>query len=117
MYVNQPGEYYATLSIKSNDPVNKTLNVPVTMTVIPADNMGKLTGMVWDNCLETPLEEVMVHIVDGNPITMTYTDEMGEYTAWLVEGTYTVHFMLTDYITFDAEVTIVAGEVVHERAV
>jgi PKD repeat protein len=108
--VNQPGEYYATLSIKSNDPVNKNFKVPVTMTVLPADDMGKLTGMVWDNCLGVPLEEVLVHIVDGTPITMTYTDENGEYTAWLIEGDYTVEFMLDGFVTFEADVTIVAGE-------
>ena len=100
--VDQPGEYYATLAVKSNDPENKSISFPVTMTVIPADNMGKLTGMVWDNCLDTPVEEVMVHVVDGDPITMTYTDDMGEFTAWLVEGTYTVTFSLADYVTFEA---------------
>jgi hypothetical protein len=74
--VNQPGDYYATLAIKSNDPINKTFNVPVTMTVIPADNMGKVTGLVWDNCLDIPLEEVQVLIAGGDPITQTSPTRM-----------------------------------------
>ena len=108
--VTQPGEYYATLTVKSDDPVNSSVKVPVTMTVIPADDMGKLTGAIFDNCLGDPLEEVQVHILDGDPITQTFSGDLGKYTAWLVEGMYTVEFILDGYVTFEAEVTIVAGE-------
>jgi hypothetical protein len=109
--VSQPGDYFATLAVKSNDPVRGTVNLPITMTVIAGADMGQFTGFVWDSCQGTPLADVEVNIIGGDPIGTTYTDIYGEYEAWLVEGTYTVQFNLNGYLTYETEVTITAGEV------
>ena len=38
--IGQPGEYLANLNVKSNDPENPTIVVPVTMTVMaPAESI------------------------------------------------------------------------------
>jgi len=44
--VTGPGEYFGTLFVNSDDPVNDEIAVPVTMTVLPPDTWGKLMGTV-----------------------------------------------------------------------
>jgi len=42
--VDEPGVYQADLRVSSNDPYSPTVSIPVTMTVQPDPNMGKLVG-------------------------------------------------------------------------
>ncbi|MEJ5308968.1 MAG: carboxypeptidase regulatory-like domain-containing protein [Anaerolineae bacterium] len=44
--VPQPGTYFGTLAVNSDDPVNNKIVVPVTMTVVPPATWGKLMGTV-----------------------------------------------------------------------
>ncbi len=44
--ITQPGEYFGTLFVNSDDPVNDEIPVPVTMTVVPPATWGKLMGTV-----------------------------------------------------------------------
>jgi len=44
--VTQPGEYFGTLFVNSDDPVHNKIAVPVTMTVTPPATWGKLLGTV-----------------------------------------------------------------------
>jgi len=44
--VVQPGVYFGTLFVNSDDPVNAKIAVPVTMTVVPPATWGKLMGTV-----------------------------------------------------------------------
>ncbi len=104
--VDQPGDYYCDLNLAGVPMVS----VRVTMTVLPAQDMGKVEGTVWDNCTGAPLEDVYIAIAGGNPITETETDENGYYAAWLVEGTYTLDFSLAGYLSYTDTVTIVAGQ-------
>ncbi|MGC8875202.1 MAG: carboxypeptidase regulatory-like domain-containing protein, partial [Chloroflexia bacterium] len=105
--VNQPGDYYCTLRVWGEP----SLEIPVTMTVLPPADLGKVEGYVTDNCSGEPLEGVHVAIVGGDPITETWTDESGRYVAWLVPGTYSLEFTLDGYLGYDADVPIVAGQV------
>jgi uncharacterized repeat protein (TIGR01451 family) len=107
--VSQPGDYFADLEFVNDTPYGE-LVVPLTMTVNPASDMGKVHGYVLDNCLGDPLEDVYVSIPGGIPIDETYTDADGYYAAWLVEGTYDFVFTLEDYLTFTETVDVVAGE-------
>ncbi len=107
--VNQPGEYKADLKIKTDSEygdglVNVTMNVPVPAT------WGKLVGTVSDICTGANLEEVSVEIVDGNPITQTWTNENGNYVTWLENGVYDLNFNLEGYLAADGVAEIVAGE-------
>jgi uncharacterized repeat protein (TIGR01451 family) len=107
--VSQPGDYYADLKFINDSPYGD-LFVPLTMTVNPASDMGKVHGYVTDNCLYDPLEDVYIEMVGGFPISETVTDEDGYYTAWLVEGIYDFVFSLAGYDTFTETVDVVAGE-------
>ncbi len=108
-YVNQPGHYWATLHVESNDPVTEDYPVIVTMTVLPAADMGKVTGYVVDNCTGGPVEATIT-FQGGVPITQTTSDpDTGEYAAWLVEGTYPVVFSADGYLDYNTSVEIVAG--------
>ena len=107
--VNQPGDYFATLNVRG-DP---SLQVPVTMTVLPAADMGQLHGFVLDNCTTTPVE-ALVSIAGGDPITETMSDkDTGYYSAWLYSGQYDVTFNADGYLDYTINVQIpVGGEVV-----
>ncbi|MGC9025467.1 MAG: PKD domain-containing protein, partial [Chloroflexia bacterium] len=108
-YVNQPGRYWATLHVESNDPVVDDYPVLVTMTVRPAANMGKVMGTILDNCTGEPVEAT-VTFQGGIPITQTTSDpDTGRYAAWLVAGTYPVAFSADGYLDYNTSVQIVAG--------
>jgi molybdopterin-binding protein len=104
--VNQPGEYLATLTVKGTPD----LEVPVSMNVLPSATMGQVKGTVTDLCTGDVLEEVLVDIPTGVPITQTMTNETGQYSLWLEEGPYNFSFSLPGYITGDYLVDVVAGQ-------
>ncbi len=101
----QPGEYHAELLVQSN-AVNDVPNVPVTLTVLPADSWGKLsgtvTGMGYCDAEMNPIEEaeILIETEAGYGWTIM-TDENGEYTFWLDEAhsPLTVTVMHPDYLT------------------
>ena len=106
--VTQPGEYYATMRFKNDTPYG-TLEVPVTMTVLPAADMGKVAGYVVDNCTGGPVEATIT-FQGGVPITQTTSNPGdGYYAIWLVEGTYPVVFSADGYLDYATQVTVVAG--------
>jgi PKD repeat protein len=103
--VNQPGDYYGTL-VMIGDP---RVEVPVTMSVEPAANMGKVSGTILDACTGKPLR-ALIEIASGDPITQTKSDrQTGEYTAWLVAGSYDLTFSAANYVSQSASVQIEAG--------
>ena len=89
--VTQPGEYFGTLFVTSDDPVNASIPVPVTMTVLPPATWGKLmgtvTGLGYCDADPAPVEEadVLIEASDGTTWTLV-TDDMGVYAVWLDEG-------------------------------
>jgi hypothetical protein len=88
--VDQPGDYYAFLTLVSNDPITPVLSIPVTMTVKPT-TMGKITGEVLDlgYCNENPVPIAGAEVVVQSETTgMTFTlktDETGHYGQWIEE--------------------------------
>ena len=100
-FVAQPGEYTADLKIRNNDPYKSQITVPVTMTVLPTTDFGKLSGTVtslgYCDSNPTPLTEVDVQIQGADGYTQTLiTDDSGYYQWWLDE----VHSPLTITVTY-----------------
>jgi PKD domain/Carboxypeptidase regulatory-like domain/Bacterial lectin len=104
--VSQPGDYFGTLQVIGNP----SIDIPVTMTVLPSPDMGKLTGTILDNCTGEPVR-AEIGIAGGYPITQTMSDpDTGAYSAWLVEGSYELTLSAMDYITQTESVDISGGE-------
>ena len=88
--VTQPGEYFGTLFVNSDDPINDNISVPVTMTVEPPATWGKLMGTVHSlgYCDADPApvadQEVLIEGSSGVSWTVT-TDVSGTYQLWLDE--------------------------------
>ncbi len=88
--VTQPGAYFGTLFVHSNDPVNNKIVVPVTMTVLPPDTWGKLrgtvTGLGYCDADPAPLAGADVLIEGSGGMTWTVTTDIsGTYQVWLDE--------------------------------
>ncbi len=89
--VTQIGEYFGTLFVNSNDPVNNKIAVPVTMTVTPPATWGKLLGTVqslgYCDADPAPLAGLNVLIEGSSGMTWTVTtDVSGTYQLWLDES-------------------------------
>ena len=104
--INQPGDYMATLNVDGDPKVS----VPVVMTVLPPDTWGKLAGTIKDKCTNQPIEEALVEIAGGDPITQTMTDEDGYYSAWIEQGTYDVSYSAPGYVDTNGEYDILPGQ-------
>jgi subtilisin family serine protease len=108
----QPGAYYATLDVRSNDPVNNAIGMPVTMTVAAPATWGKLEGTVQSlghcDANPAPLGEAEVLIENGAAVSVT-TEVSGTYTAWVEQGTYQVAVSADGHAGQAATVTVTAG--------
>jgi uncharacterized membrane protein len=103
--VSQPGEYYGSLLVQSDDPVNSMLSVPLTFTVTPPDSWGVLQGAVsgHQHCNQgdpLPLQfaDVTAAAQSGQSWTVQ-TSSDGSYTLWLpADGSpYTIQFASGGY--------------------
>ncbi|MCA9979305.1 MAG: carboxypeptidase regulatory-like domain-containing protein, partial [Anaerolineales bacterium] len=110
-YQLQPGDYRAQLQVINNEPPSFRTAVPVTMTVVPAANMGLVTGSVSDYRSDEPLEAVITAV--GQPYTIT-TNADGSYEFWLEEGTHTLTVQAPGYETTTREVSVVAQQTTTE---
>lgn len=107
----QPGTYTANVMINNNDLVNGRVTIPVTMTVSPADGMGRVMGTVTD-------------LWTGDPLTATvqlvgvYTDTADpDYSIWANAGSHTLIASAEGYMTTTHTITIPAnGMVVQDIA-
>ncbi len=107
--VTQPGDYFATLKVANDTPYG-TLDVPVTMTVLPREDMGKIEGTVTDNCTAEPVEATIT-FPTGDPITQTIAGpDTGYYSVWMVEGTYDVVFTADGYLDINTVVSVTRGQ-------
>ena len=108
--VAQPGHYYGTLNVKSDDPVNGKIGLPVTLTITAPATWGKLTGVVsglgYCDQNPVPLEKAEVVAV-GSSRTMTVTtDENGVYVVWLEQGSYDVTASAEEHTSTSDQVTV-----------
>jgi hypothetical protein len=105
----QPGDHTTEIVVQSNDPITPSVSVPVTMTVLPTANMGRVTGAVSDAWTGQPLtatvELVGVYSMTASP----------DYTIWAPAGTYSLTAYTTGYYTTTRSVAITAGGVVTQN--
>ena len=87
--VSEPGDYFATLRVVSNDPMMGSYAIPVTMTVEPSDTAGRIEGVVqslgYCDINPFPAEGAEVVITSGANSWTVYTNAAGEYGIWLDE--------------------------------
>jgi subtilisin family serine protease len=104
--INQPGDYLATLKLNGTPKVN----IPVVMTVPAPETWGKIEGAVTDKCTGLPIEEALLSIPDGVPITQTLTNEAGIYSIWLDANTYEATFSANGFVDYPTTFEITPGE-------
>ncbi|MBN2002566.1 MAG: carboxypeptidase regulatory-like domain-containing protein [Anaerolineae bacterium] len=114
--VTQPGKYFGDLYVTSNDPFNKKVVVPVTLTVEPPATWGKLmgtvTGLGYCNADPAPLVGLDVLIEGSSGMTWTVTTNVsGTYQLWLDEGEspITITVEAPEHEKGEATVTVNAG--------
>lgn len=99
----QPDEYLGAIIVQSNDPVQPYLSVPVTMTVEPTADMGRVAGMVSDAWSGDPLtarvELQGVHTATANP----------DFQIWATAGSYSLTVSASGFVTVTTPVIITAG--------
>jgi uncharacterized repeat protein (TIGR01451 family) len=106
--VPEPGVYMANLRVRNNDPLAGSVIVPVTMTVQPTADTGKLQGTVTSDRPGGPLEaDILIEDSMGMTWTTTSDPATGYYYRWLLTGTYTVTASAPDYLADSAQVQIV----------
>ncbi|MBN1137336.1 MAG: DUF4394 domain-containing protein, partial [Anaerolineae bacterium] len=109
--VAEPGVYLAKLNVQSDDPFNNPVRVPVTMTVLPGADLGKLNGTVTGTGYcdgdSYPLEaSLVIEASDGVTRTATSDPATGYYYRWLNAGTYTVTVTAPEHVAGAAVVQI-----------
>ena len=101
----QPGAYQGAVVVESNDPAQPYLAVPVTMTVQPTADMGRVAGAISDAWTGLPLaaavELVGVHTLSASP----------DYQIWAPAGAYELVVSASGYVTATVPVVITAGSV------
>jgi hypothetical protein len=112
--VPSPGTYTAELRVNSDDPLNPSVTVPVTMTVLPSADLGLLegaiTGLGYCDGDSYPLEAEIL-IEDSMGMTWTVaSDASGYYYKWLYEGTYTVTVSAPEHIAVSTTAVIVGQQ-------
>jgi subtilisin family serine protease len=97
--VAEPGDYFATLRVVSNDPMMGSYAIPVTMTVEPSDTAGRIEGVVqslgYCDLNPFPAEGAEVVITSGANSWTVFTNAAGEYGIWLDESYSPVDISVT----------------------
>ena len=85
--IDAPAIYYGDLIFPNNDPLASSPNIPITMTVEPTPDLGRLQGIVTSNRSGNPLPASLI-IEDSMGVSVTiYTlPSSGEYHRWLPTG-------------------------------
>ncbi len=111
-----PGDYTGLLVFVTNDPRRTNHEVNVALTVaLPAD-VGSVGGVVTNGRAGYPVPAAVTIRAerDGTPVVVTKTadDVAGEYVLYAPEGTWPIEASFDGYLTFEGEVTVVAGQAV-----
>jgi hypothetical protein len=118
--VTLPGTYLGTLSVKSDDPYNGRISVPVTMTVTAPASYGTLegtvTGLGYCDADPSALQKAVVVITSAlGDVWTLETDENGHYFTWLdsTANPYTIEVSYPEYMSGSTTADIVpVGNVV-----
>jgi len=116
--VTQPGEYYTTLTVESDEPQRGEIVLPVTMTVTAPATWGKLagtvTGLGYCDANPAPIEGAVVYIESGSAMSWTLTtDVSGTYGVWFDEMYSPVTVTVSYEAGYEAQtftgVTVISG--------
>lgn len=113
--VEEAGTYLANLRVRSDDPYQAMVTVPVTLTVLSRADLGWLQGTVagtgyCDGDLY-PLEaETVMESGTGVVWTATSDPATGDYARWLPAGAYTVTTSAPAHASHWTTVRITAGQ-------
>jgi subtilisin family serine protease len=109
--VRQPGTYWATLRIKTNDPLHIQLSAPLIMTVTPHPDMSKLMGTVTSDRPGEALAGALVEVLSGaTDVISGTTDASGAYGPWwLRQGSYQVVISADGYLPDTHSIQMNAG--------
>ncbi len=99
----QPGEYQGAVIMHSNDPAQPYLSLPVTMTVEPSADMGRVSGAISDAWAHHPVTATVE--LEG---VQSMTARPG-YQFWATAGTYSLIVSASGYTTATLPVVITAG--------
>jgi subtilisin family serine protease/PKD repeat protein len=115
--VSQPGTHWATLRVRSDDPVHPLINAPTTMTVSSLAGWGKLMGAVTGlghcDAPGAPLDKATVFVQSGTGLTWTLTTNVsGTYALWMdkANSPLTVTASHSGYLTGTAMGAIVTAQ-------
>ena len=112
---SDPGTYTAELRVKHDDPLQQSVSLPITLTVEPSPEYGRLEGVItgMGYCDSNPLTmaaEVLIQAQDGSSWTV-YTNPLdGSYFRWLLSGTYTVTASTENYMDATGIVEVIAQQ-------
>ncbi|MBN1811066.1 MAG: hypothetical protein JXA14_04445 [Anaerolineae bacterium] len=102
----QPGVYTTQLAIDSNDPFTPSVTIPISMTVLPSADMGRVAGTVSDAWTGLPITATVELIgVEAQEAAPTYT-------IWAPAGVYSLSAYAPGYVSTTVAVQIAAGELV-----
>lgn len=112
--VEQPGTYTAQLRFGSDTPF-RIDPIPVTMSVAPKANMGKLAGTVSGTACDgtavvIPDAQVQVKNANGKRFDL-YTGPDGRYQYWFTKGKYTIIVHKDGWSAEARTVTVRQGQV------
>ncbi|CAG0936883.1 hypothetical protein TFLX_05779 [Thermoflexales bacterium] len=102
--ITHPGTYTTTLTVQSNDPVNGSYALPVSMVVSLPSTYGVLAGTVTGlqrcDAPGGPLANTQVLVQSAGGLTWTVTSNAsGLYDLSLNQGVYTVTVSASGYAT------------------
>jgi hypothetical protein len=108
--VDGPGIYHGDLVLPSNDPLAPSIALPITLTVEPTPDMGRLEGIVTGDRPGDPLPaDVLIEDSAGMTQIVYSHPATGAYHRWLVAGSYTVTASAAGYVTQTAPMQVDAG--------
>ncbi|MGQ0600245.1 MAG: S8 family serine peptidase [Anaerolineales bacterium] len=116
--ITQPGTYTGTLQVLNTDPLAQPYrSVPVTMTVLPTAEQGRVAGIVNSggvcDAVAAPLAGAAVLLTSSSGITTALTtDGAGAYGYWLstTGNPYTLTVSAAGHVAAEqGRVTVTAG--------
>ncbi|MBN1888318.1 MAG: DUF11 domain-containing protein [Thermoflexales bacterium] len=109
--LSQPGSYADVLRLASNDPFNPSLDVPLTLTVRPASDMGWLRGTLMADRGGGPVIGALVELGSDAGVLVSGTSALGGVYGpwWVTSGTYTVTVSAGGHVSASQPVSISRG--------
>ncbi len=108
--VDEPAICHGDLVLLNDDPLAPSVGVPVTLTVEPTADLGRLHGTVTGDRPGGPLAAgLLIEDSGGASFAVYSVPSTGAYQRWLPGGVYTVTASSGKYVTQTTTVDVPAG--------